>query len=419
RRYPAAATTLRDATEEKQAAEEQLAKLEEQARLEQEKQDAVQQKVAKAKAEKDRIEERERELAGLSKSVGTVEHRFPHLKELEAEKPLDIERVSAASFDDLETQLDDLEKRRRAILDCLNQFVFLGIHSDSDGELQKDSPTSLVIRETFKSLSDLFAGMVERWNVLEQQVGIHNETVASYRQALKSNHEHIARFEAQLNRELDGVRINDLVEIRVDIHTDPKFRNLVEEANNIDPYGNQLQSDAFYDRLRVFVADFFGEQGGSKHLTMDKVITGISYRTRKENAANLDKKGQSTSTTALINLELVYRLLKRVLYPGVHLSFPMVLDELASVDISQMPSLLERLRKQGFNLFSAATHSASAEVIYLIGRHLEVGQMRTSRPYSPQRALVFWGGAEGFTNGEAVSHWGDQTQNSLLEPVDE
>ncbi|WP_199457648.1 MULTISPECIES: hypothetical protein [unclassified Marinobacter] len=418
-RYPAAATTLRDAAEEKQAAEEQLAKLEEQARLEQEKQDALQQKAARARAEKDRIEERERELAALSKSVGTVEHRFPHLKAVQAEQPLDIERVSAAAFDDLQSQLDDLEERRRNILDHLRQFVYLGIHEDSDGELQKDSPTSSIIREAFKSLSDLFAGMAERWSVLEQQVGIHNETVASYRQALKSNHEHIARFEAQLNRELDGVHINDLVEIRVDIHTDPKFRNLVEEANNIDPYGNQLQSDAFYDRLRVFVADFFGEQGGSKRLTMDKVITGISYRTRKENAANLDKKGQSTSTTALINLELVYRLLKRVLYPGVQLSFPMVLDELASVDISQMPSLLERLRKQGFNLFSAATHSASAEVIYLIGRHLEVGQMRTARPYSKERTLVFWGGAEGFTGGEPLSHWADQTQNSLLEPADE
>ena len=418
-RYPAAGTTLRDASEEKQAADEQLARLEEQARLEQERQDAVQQKAARAKAEKDRIEERERELVGLSRSVGTVEHRFPHLKAVEAEQPLAIEQVCAAAFDDLQTQLDDLEERRRSILDHLRQFVYSGIHEDAEGGLQKDSPASSVIRETFKILSDLFAGMVERWNVLEQQVGIHNETVASYRQALKSNYEHITRFEAQLNRELGGVRINDLVEIRVDIHTDPKFRNLVEEANNIDPYGNQLQSDAFYDRLRVFVADFFGEQGGSKRLTMDKVITGISYRTRKENAANLDKKGQSTSTTALINLELVYRLLKRVLYPGVQLSFPMVLDELASVDISQMPSLLERLRKQGFNLFSAATHSASAEVIYLIGRHLEVGQMRTARPYSPQRTLVFWGGAEGFTNGEPLSHWADQTQNSLLEPANE
>jgi hypothetical protein len=45
--------------------------------------------------------------------------------------------------------------------------------------------------------------------------------------------------------------------------------------------------------------------------------------------------------------------------------------------------------------------------------------MRTARPYSPQRTLVFWGGAEGFTNGEPLSHWADQTQNSLLEPANE
>ncbi|HDZ39814.1 MAG TPA: hypothetical protein ENH62_16335, partial [Marinobacter sp.] len=316
-RYPLAATTLRDATEEKQAAEEQLAKLEEQAGLEQSKQGTVQQKAARLKADKERIEERERELVGLSRSVGTVEHRFPHLKAVQVEQPLAIEAVSVAVFDDLQTQLDSLETGRRNILDNLRQFVYQGIHEDSDGELQKDSPAMSVIRETFKNLSDLFAGMTERWQVLQEQVAVHNETVASYRQALKSNHEHIARFEDQLNRELKGVRINDLVEIRVQIHTDPKFRNLVEEANNINPYGNELQSDAFYDRLRVFVADFFGEQGGSTRLTMDAVITGISYSTRKEHAATLDKKGQSTSTTALINLELVYRLLKRVLYPGV------------------------------------------------------------------------------------------------------
>ena len=417
-RYPAAATTLRDATEERKAAEETLARLDEQARLEQEKMEAVQQKAAKARAEKERIEERERELAQLSRSVGTAEHRFQHLKALQAEQPLAIEQVSAAAFEELQNRLDELEDLRRKILDHLRQFVYVGVFDDADGELQKDSPASAVIRDTFKALADLFAALTERWRVLEEQISIHNETVASYRQALTSNHEFISRFEAQLNRELEGVQINDLVEIRVDIHTDPKFRNLVEEANNIDPYGNHLQSDAFYDRLRVFVADFFGEQG-SKRLTMDKVITGISYRTRKEHATSLDKKGQSTSTTALINLELVYRLLKRVLYPGVKLSFPMVLDELASVDVSQMPGLLQRLSQQGFNLFSAATHSASAEVIYLIGRHLEVGQMRTSRPYSPQRTLVFWGGAEGFTGGEALSHWADHTQNSLLEPVDE
>lgn len=419
RRYPAAATILEDSTRQKAEATAKHAELQEQIRQQQEKLEALQAKAARVRAEKDRVEERERELAQLERNLRTAEHRFRHLEAVEANTPVPVEQVSVAAFEDLQDQLDDLERLRLQILDQLRQFVFLQIWEDRDGELQKDSPQAGAIRKVFRALSDLFAGLAEQRAMLEQQIAVHNETVASYRQALIANHDHIARFEAQLNRELEGVRINDLVEIRVDIHTDPRFRNLVEEAGSIDAYGNQLQSDAFYDRLRVFVADFFSEQGGSKRLTMDKVITGISYRTRKENATALDSKGQSTSTTALINLELVYRLLRRVLFPGVRLSFPLVLDELASVDISQVPSLLERLSAQGFNLFSAATHSASAEVIYLIGRHLEVGQMRTAHPYSPQRTLVFWGGPEGFAGGEALEQWLDTEQESLLEPADE
>ena len=61
----------------------------------------------------------------------------------------------------------------------------------------------------------------------------------------------------------------------------------------------------------TFFAEFFGEQPGQggHRLTMERVITGISYRTRKHSETQLDGKGQSTSTTMLINLELVQRLL--------------------------------------------------------------------------------------------------------------
>jgi GTPase SAR1 family protein len=419
RRLPGVATTIEDASEAIDKAKLSLAGEEERHGIEKEKADALESRLARSRGAVERLKEREGELIALNKSVATQQQRVRHLEFVEAEQPMPEENIASARLDDILGQLDELDRLRLTILEHLRQFVFQGIYQDSDGELQKDSPSNTVIRGLVKSLADLFAALDDQNAVLREQIATHNETVASYRQALKSNAEHIGRFETQLNRELEGVVINDLVEIRVDIHTDPKFRNLVEESAGIDPYSDQLQSDAFYDRLRVFVAEFFGEQATSNRLTMDKVITGISYRTRKENATGLDRKGQSTSTTALINLELVHRLLRRVLYPGVGLSFPMVLDELASVDVSQVPSLLERLRHQGFNLFSAATHSASPEVIYQVGRHLEVGQMRTSRPYHPGRSLVFWGGAEGFSSRENLSQWIDQTQDSLLDLADE
>lgn len=417
-RLPAARINSQDADAgirdcEKVKAETEGALALERARLE-----AVQEKLAQADAELRRATERENEFIQLNKTVGSLQHRIPVLAAATAPAALPPEALTLVALDDIARQLDELTELRQSILNHLRHFEREGTLEDREAQLQHDSPAAEVIRESFQRLAQVFSELTEQEQLLRGQITAHNETVASYRQALKANSEHIRRFESQLNGELEGVTINDLVEIRVDIHTDPKFRNLVEESEAIDPYSDRLQSDAFYDRLRVFVAEFFSDQSQGYRLTMDKVITGVSYRTRKQDSTGLDTKGQSTSTTALINLELVHRLLRRVLYPGVHLSFPMVLDELASVDVSQMPALLDRLKGQGFNLFSAATHSASPEVIYQVGRHLEVGQMRTSRPYDSRRTLVFWGGAEGFARNGTQS-WLDQSQSSLWDSTRE
>lgn len=414
-RLDAVPTQIADATQAIDEASREQAKVEERADIQNENVAAVQGKLSEARARAERLKERQTELIHLDKQVTADQRRVQYLTSIEAKKPLAIEKVSAALLDDIHQKLDQMDELRLKILNSLSRLVAQGLYEDTEGELESDSPSWHSIKKAFKALSDTFSAQIEQRQVLEKEIEAHNETVASYRQSIKSNAEHIQRFEAGLNRELEGVEINDLVEIRVDIHTDPKFHNLVEESADIDPYSHKLQSDAFYDRLRVFVAEFFGDNKSGNRLTMDKVVTGISYRTRKQSATSLDTKGQSTSTTALINLELVHRLLRRVLYPKISLSFPMVLDELASVDVSQVPSLLSRLQAQGFNLFSAATHSASPELIYQVGRHLEVGQMRTAKPYSRHRTLVFWGGPEGFSSREGLPSWVEQSQDSLLD----
>lgn len=418
-RLPGTKSTIVDASEAIIVCEQGQAHAEEQLALEKDKRGAVEEKLAIAEAAVRRLGEREKELLHLNRTVGSFVHRFRHLEAVTADRPTPENELSVTRLDDITRTLEQMSDLRQAILNDLRHFVRERILEDLEGALQHDNPSSAMMEGAFRALADVFAEVEEQRDVLREQVSAHNETVASYRHALKANFEHIRRFEGQLNVELEGVTINDLVEIKVGIHTHPKFRNLVEESEGIDPYSDQLQSEAFYDRLRIFVAEFFGEQSHGYKLTMDKVITGVAYRTRKQNAVSLDKKGQSTSTTALINLELVHRLLRRVLYPGVGLSLPMVLDELASVDVSQVPSLLSRLKRQGFNLFSAATHSASPEVIYQVGRHLEVGLMHTARPYNARRSLVFWGGAEGFSRETASPSWVDQEQSGLWDLVHE
>ena len=75
-----------------------------------------------------------------------------------------------------------------------------------------------------------------------------------------------------------------------------------------------------------------------------------------------------------------------------------MLDEIATVDVKQFDWLLDDIKASGFNLFAASTHSASSQLIYKIGRYHEIGAMRTQKPYSKERTLVYWGGADLFTS---------------------
>lgn len=154
------------------------------------------------------------------------------------------------------------------------------------------------------------------------------------------------------------------------------------------------------------MAKFFTdkEDGQSEYrLTMEKVIKKISYKTRKVSQKHFEDKAQSNSTTAMINLSLVQGLLKGLLDQGYDYTLPAVLDEVANVDVSQIASLLGRIRDDGFRLFGAATNSASNTLVFEIGRHFNLDDMRTARPYHESRNLVYWGGPEGTTEGSVDS----------------
>lgn len=293
----------------------------------------------------------------------------------------------------------------------LRAFISEQVIEDEHG-VMAESPDRHAIKESFRNLEVTFANLQSRRNVLSEQVRTHNESVQGYANILQKNHQHIKRFEAQLNRDFAEVSINDLEGIEVDIHIDKRFENLVHDAAKLDLHSDSMLPDKFYDRLQSFANEFF-KSGSNARLTMDKVINNLSYRTRKRDQAHWQTKQQSNSTTALINLKLVQILLSKLRSSGCSLMFPLVLDEVATVDVNQFDWLLDDIKQSGFNLFAASTHSASPELIYKIGRHHELGEMRTAKPYSTERALVYWGGAEGFSTIEEVEQLG------IFEAVDE
>ena len=332
--------------------------------------------------------------------------------------------IELPTFEYKELVLNDLAKNLQLVSDLgskllfnLREFVTDGVIEDEHG-VMAESPDRKTIIESFNQLQLTFKNLPSRRLLLSEQVRTHNESVQGYTNILQKNHDHIKRFERQLNSDFAQVEINDLIGIEVNIHVAQKFENLVNDTTKIDLFSNEQLPDHFYQRLEAFANDFF-KSGETARLTMDKIITNLSYRTRKKHQNNWQTKQQSNSTTALINLKLVQILLGRLRRNDCTLMFPLVLDEVATVDVNQFDWLLDDIKQSGFNLFAASTHSASSELIFKIGRHFQLGDMRTARPYSAERSMVFWGGAEYFTDGDGLQVAMDESQTDLFEAVDE
>jgi hypothetical protein len=306
----------------------------------------------------------------------------------------DTSPVNQQDFEQIDSDLRQLGKLKDKIINELRESVHEDIIED-DGEIRTQVPPSGSVKHCMQRISDVYSELPQQDQVLMHQVHEHNESVASYIKVLTDNYEHVQRFESQLNRDFSQVRINDLEQVAVNISVHPKFRNLIAEINKFDLHGDKLPSDEFYERLRVFVGEFFKDSANAK-LTMDKIVTNLSYRTKKAGDERLQTKQQSNSTTALINFEMVQVLLNKVLHSSANVAMPLVLDEAATIDLAQFDWLLPHLSQRGFSLFAASTYSASAELIHKIGVYHEIGMMKTSQPYHKGRSIVYWGGGEGF-----------------------
>jgi GTPase SAR1 family protein len=353
-----------------------------------------QEQVEQAKTKRDFCNQQLNNLVQLNKHAEQIKTRYPRCQQA-VDKLINENsaiELSEAVLNNIEDQLHSLGALSSDLQQGLANFVHENIIVNQD-DILSQAPSFAIIRHAFDALEDVYNNLGARQTMLNEQVFVHNESVQSYMHLLQQNFDYIKGFEASLNRDFSHISINDLDAISVEIHIDKRFENLVLELANVDLYAEQLVSDNFYARLRAFASSGIFAKS-SQRLTMDKIIANLSYKTRKQDQTQWQTKQQSNSTTALINLKLVQILLKRLRASGYDLMLPLVLDEVATVDVKQFDWLLNDIKTSGFNLFAASTHSASSQLIYKIGRYHEIGAMRTEKPYSKERTLVYWGGAE-------------------------
>lgn len=308
--------------------------------------------------------------------------------------------LTEATLDKIDDDLRQFDVQRLEIISGLKDFIAEKVIED-ECNIRVDSPSSSDIKQTFSRLEEIFTELPQQQAFLSEKIGSHNQSVSHYTKTLTNHAEHIKAFTNQLNRDFSAIKINDLEQVEVTIEIDQRFNSLVAEINSADFHGEEMLSKNFYDRLKVFVNSFFGNDKDSR-LTMDKIVKGLHYRIKKQGKEAWQTKKQSNSTTSLINLQLAQILLNRIKKKGASVVFPLVHDELADISIDQFDWLLPHLTKNDFRLFSAATYSVSTELIRKVGQLHEIGSMRTSRAYSEGRTIVYWKGAEQFTDAASA-----------------
>ncbi|HAS6388627.1 hypothetical protein [Vibrio vulnificus] len=301
------------------------------------------------------------------------------------------------SEETLHKRIESLNSKRQAktdITERLQDFVREQV-LENDDKLMLSHLDDELLEHAFHQLQTRYQGLDEEFDILRKHFIEHKHSVHAIINELKNNREMVRQFEQSINRAFEGLVINDLSEVAAKIKVEARFDDLVNEIEFFDTHSDQKASEQFIERLKAFSKKFFPE-GKAALLTMEQIVSGISYRVKKQGQEGWESKSQSTSTIMLINIKLVEILLGRLRNSACSTQFPLVIDEGASVDSSQFDWLLPNMKQAGFRVLSASTNSASSEIIFKFGQHFRLDAMRTARPYSKARTIAFTGMPESF-----------------------
>lgn len=209
------------------------------------------------------------------------------------------------------------------------------------------------LEQIMDALSSEFTNLERNEAKLKRDIFSHNNENASRAGRLTQIARTITQFEDQINAEFDQYAISNLDSIRVSIGVDKRFSSLVADLKDEKFSGSELKSDAFYARLNAFSEEFF--IGNSRKIQLNKVVNKIEFKFEVGGATT--DKGQSNGTSCMLNAALLSILLKRLIPTNVALTFPVVFDEVTSLDEDNLETIIRMVEDHGFVLFVAAPYN--------------------------------------------------------------
>jgi len=214
-------------------------------------------------------------------------------------------------------------------------------------------------------------------NKQKHAVQSHNQLFNNQMSEIKGAATLLGNFVSEINKELNGKDVSNLIKINLHLTLNPAFLSLMSVLDKHDIQGDALLEPQLYESLNKFVEKFFNKK--SRRLKMADIISEINYHYQLEATGDVVTKSQSGGTTSVITAFVLAVLLRRITPPYVQLQMPIIVDEISTLDSINTNSTIEQITEHGFSIF-CATPSFSAFVSHKVGRWVMIDRSMIRQP---------------------------------------
>ncbi|NIC38681.1 hypothetical protein HBJ58_18585 [Halomonas desiderata] len=331
-------------------------------------------------------------LNGIAKSADSV-FEGARLKYRPSPRP-----ITGDDIEHLDESVRELHGLQTIMRDYLRRLLGQGLLPDQHSKAMAISFSADEVRDYHDALSALYQNLDSERVRYRNAIETHQKTTSAQVDILRSAREQVSAFMGTLNRDVGGFRISNLDAVEITYSLHPRFTQLLDDLDRLDPFSGEVWNDKILDQLKAFQADFFRDEvgRGGVRLSLDKLLDTVSYRYRKVGETEWTSDDQSNGTTMMINSNLLSILMARLMEAGTEVTMPLVMDEFASLDPSNMRTARDMAERHGFYLFVASPHR-DRRIIQVLGNYVHLGSFHATEAYSSKRTVVHHGPSESLT----------------------
>jgi hypothetical protein len=313
--------------------------------------------------------DRRSEFAILAQHEGLPD---PHGVELNNERLAEAYQALAAIKDHF-AQLGDIIVTEYIMADLIDDIEDLAAGRTDEKLLSMYAH----INTQYASLNEVIAH-------LQDDVREHNRQIMAGMERLAKANDKIDQAAHDINHELALGEFNDLSGVRLTVRKHPQFTSLINAWRDFDSLSANLMETRWYQQLSHVMQSNLVEQGV---IVLKNTIAYVGYETKEGDAPWTDKS-QSNSTTMLINVMLGNIFIHNLLQSSTHMSFPLPLDEVASISHDAIEKNINNINLKGHTIVGITTHGSSGAFTQLFTNHLIMDAKKTALPYTKQRRGV-------------------------------